>query len=88
MVKAGVAMAKIQQLYRCERATKALSAGERQRIRQECALPLLEDIRSWLDENLPIVPPRAAAEPAPNATRTNCSHFPGYYGKPRSIHYR
>ncbi len=46
-------MALIQQLYRIERETKDLSAEERQRIRQERALPLLEDIRSWLDENVP-----------------------------------
>ncbi len=59
-------MAKIRELYRIERETKALSAEERQRIRQERALPLLADIRSWLDENLPIVPPRSALGKAMN----------------------
>jgi transposase len=63
---AGTAMAMIQQLYRIERETKALSAVERQRIRQERALPLLEDIRAWLDEHLPIVPPRSALGKAMN----------------------
>jgi hypothetical protein len=63
---AGVAMAKIQQLYRIERETKALSAEERQRIRQERALPLLDDIRRWLDEHLPIVPQRSALGKAIN----------------------
>lgn len=63
---AGTAMAMIQELYRIERETKALSAEERQRVRQERALPLLEDIRSWLDENLPIVPPRSALGKAMN----------------------
>jgi hypothetical protein len=42
---AGVAMAKIQQVYRIEQETKDLSAEERQRVRNETALPLLEDLR-------------------------------------------
>jgi len=63
---AGVAMAKIQQLYRIERETKVLSAEERQRVRQERAIPLLADIRTWLDDHLPIVPPRSALGKAMN----------------------
>jgi transposase len=63
---AGTAMAMIQQLYRIERETKALSAEERQRVRQERALPLLADIRTWLDEHLPIVPPRSVLGKAMN----------------------
>jgi transposase len=63
---AGVAMTKIQRLYRIERETKALSSEERQRVRQERALPLLEDIRRWLDKHLPIVPPRSALGKAMN----------------------
>jgi len=63
---AGTAMAMIQQLYRIERETKSLSPDERQRIRQERAIPLLRDIRTWLDEHLPIVPPRSALGKAMN----------------------
>ena len=65
---AGVAMARIQQLYRIERETKSLSADERQRIRQARAAPLLDEIRAWLDEHLPIVPPRSALGKAMNYT--------------------
>lgn len=43
-----------------------LPAEERQRVRQVRALPLLADIRSWLDEHLPIVPPRSALGKAMN----------------------
>lgn len=57
---AGVAMARIQQLYRIERETKSLPADERQRVRQARAAPLLDEIRAWLDEHLLIVPPRSA----------------------------
>lgn len=56
----------IQKLYRIERETKALSAEERQRVRQERALRLLADIRNWLDDHLPIVPPRSAPGKAMN----------------------
>ena len=65
---AGVAMAKIQQLYRIERETKALSAKERQRVRRERAVPMLADICAWLDEHLPIVLPRSALGKAMNYT--------------------
>lgn len=63
---AGVAMTKIRELYRIERETKALSSEERQRVRQERAIPLLADIRTWIDEYLPIVPPRSALGKAMN----------------------
>jgi transposase len=43
-----------------------LSAEERQRVRQERAQSLLADIRAWLDEHLPIVPPRSALGKAMN----------------------
>ena len=55
-----------QQLYRIERETRVLSAEERQRVRQERAKPLLEDIRAWLDTHLPIVPPSSALGKAMN----------------------
>ena len=63
---AGAAMLMIQQLYRIERETRVLSAEERQRVRQERAKLLLEDIRAWLDTHLPIVPPSSALGKAMN----------------------
>jgi transposase len=65
---AGIAMAKIQRLYRIERATRALSVNERQRVRQQRALPLLDELRRWLDEHLAVVPPRSALGKAMNYT--------------------
>ncbi|MEM6483477.1 MAG: IS66 family transposase [Pseudomonadota bacterium] len=55
-----IAMAKIQQLYRIEREIKSLSHEERHEIRQRRSVPLLNEFRQWLDEHLPIVPPRSA----------------------------
>jgi transposase len=66
---AGAAMPKIQQRYRIERETTTLSAEERQRVCRERASPLFEDIRYWLDEHLPIVPPCSALGKA-----MNCAH--------------
>ena len=63
---AGAAMLMIQQLYRIEREAKVLSAEERHRVRQERAMPLLADIRAWLDTHLPIVPPSSALGKAMN----------------------
>ena len=57
-------MAKIQQLYRVEREIKSLNHEERHKIRQRRSVPLLNEFRQWLDEHLPIVPPRSALRKA------------------------
>ena len=61
-------MAKIRELYRIERETKALSADERQRVRQERAIPLLEDIRTWLDEIEALLPVPNDGEDSPQVS--------------------
>ena len=63
---AAVALAKIQALYRIERDIKTLPAGERQRIRMLRSKPLLDELRIWLDQHIPIVPPRSALGKAMN----------------------
>ena len=55
-----IALAKIQQLYRIEREIKSLDHEARYEIRQRRSAPLLNAFRQWLDEHLPIVPPRSA----------------------------
>ena len=62
-VKAGRAtegLAYIQKLYRIERQAKDLSPEQRYRLRQEQAVPVLQDIRAWLDQSLPEAPPQSA----------------------------
>ena len=54
--KADVGLGKINALYRLERAIKALPANEKYAQRQKVALPLLEDLKRWLDNNLSAVP--------------------------------
>jgi len=63
---AAVALAKIQALYRIERDIKTLPPEERQRIRALRSIPLLDELRVWLDQHIPIVPPRSALGKAMN----------------------
>lgn len=63
---AAAALAKIQALYRIERDIKSLPPEERQRIRVLRSRPPLEELRAWLDQHIPIVPPRSALGKAMN----------------------
>ena len=47
----------IQQLYRIEKQIQHLDADARYQKRQQLAIPLLNEIRTWLDISLPQVPP-------------------------------
>jgi len=53
-------LAYIQKLYRIEKLAGECAAEERHRLRQEQAVPLLDEIRAWLDKSLPEVPPQSA----------------------------
>jgi transposase len=57
--KAQQGLAWIQKLYRIERGLVEAAPEERQRVRQEKAQPVVEKIRSWLDQALPSVPPQS-----------------------------
>ncbi len=63
---AAVALAKIQVLYRIERDIRSLPREERRRIRTLRSKPLLKELRTWLDQHIPIVPPRSALGKAMN----------------------
>lgn len=54
--KADVALGKIQKLYRIEDKIKPLAASERLLSRREHAVPVLEDLKAWLEANLSKVP--------------------------------
>jgi hypothetical protein len=55
--KAGKALITIQKLYRIEKQIKGLSAAEKVRIRQQQAVPILNDMKDWLDMSLTQAPP-------------------------------
>lgn len=49
--KADIALLKIGKLYRIERKIKTLSADEKKEIRQKQSLPILADLKVWMDQN-------------------------------------
>lgn len=53
--KADVALGKIGKLYMVERRIETLTPQERYRERQAKSVPLLNDLRAWLDKNAPKV---------------------------------
>jgi transposase len=55
--KASKGLIYIQKLYRIERQIKELSAEERYQVRQQLSVPILAEIKTWLDRSLPHVPP-------------------------------
>jgi transposase len=58
--KADMAMNLIQKLYRIEAQIKGASADEKQQIRQQQSLPLLNEFKNWLDKSVDHVPPQTA----------------------------
>jgi hypothetical protein len=64
--KAHRGLALIQKLYRVEKQARRLSLEERYARRQQQARPVLDDLRSWLDDTLPLVPPTSAIGKALN----------------------
>ena len=55
--KASKGLIYIQKLYRIEKQILDLEPEERYQQRQQLAIPLLDDLRTWLDKSLPQVPP-------------------------------
>jgi transposase len=64
--KAHRGLALIQKLYRIEKQARKLTPEERHAHRQRHALPILDALRSWLNDALPQVPPTSATGKALN----------------------
>jgi len=58
--KAHRGLALIQKLYRIEKQARRLDPEERYAHRQQQARPVLDDLRSWRDNTLALVPPTSA----------------------------
>jgi transposase len=58
--KAHRGLALIQKLYRIEKQTRQRNPEQRYALRLCHAQPVLEDMRGWLDQSLPQVPPTSA----------------------------
>lgn len=64
--KAHRGLSLIQKLYRVEKQGRKMTPQERYVHRREQAQPVLDELRSWLDEVLPQVPPASATGKALN----------------------
>ena len=65
---AASALQRIQLLYTIERKAKDLEPEQRHTLRQSRVVPVLDDFRQWLDQHLPLVPPKSALGKAMNYT--------------------
>ncbi len=59
--KAHRGLSLIRKLYRVERQAKKLTPENRYEHRQRHAQPVLDELRTWLEQSLPQVPPTSAA---------------------------
>ena len=73
--KAHRGLALIQQLYRVEKQARRLSPAERHARRQQQARPVLDNLRSWLEDILPQVPPTSATGKALISTKLAVPHI-------------
>ncbi len=64
--KAMMGLAYIQKLYRIEKTLKDVSPKERYQARLEQAVPVLDQLRGWLDKSMPEVAPASATGKALN----------------------
>ncbi len=58
--RAGKGLSFIQKLYRVEKQAAEATADQRRELRQSQAVPVLDELRAWLDETRPQVPPKSA----------------------------
>ena len=57
--RADQALAYIQKLYAVERQAKDCTAEQRLRLRQEQAVPVMAQLKGWLEQTTPRVPPKS-----------------------------
>ena len=83
--KAQQGLAFIQKLYGVERRVREFSAEQRYAYRQQHAKPILEKLRSWLDNSLPNVPPSSATGKALNYLHKEWSKLTRYLDDGRLV---
>jgi len=76
--RANLAINKIAKLYRVEKSIKGLPADEKQAIRQEKSVPLLNDLKEWLDKSVQQVLPKSAIGKAIQYSLNQWDKLSGY----------
>ena len=72
----------IDKLYRIEKKIKDFSLEERDRIRKEEAIPLLEEIKKWIDELRPKITPKSVAGKAISYAYNEWNYLRAYVENP------
>jgi len=78
MGRADLAIKKIANLYGIEKNIKALPANEKYKIRQEKSLPLLNELKEWLDKSIRQVLPKSLTGIAIQYTLNQWGKLSGY----------
>ena len=76
--KAHRGLSLIRKLYRVERQARKLTADERYARRQKHARPVLDEMRTWLDDALPQAPPSSATGKALNYLHNEWEQLTNY----------
>jgi len=76
--KADVAIGKIRKLYRIEEKAKELPVDQKQQRRQELSVPVLDDLKVWLDQNVSRVPKDSLTYKAMQYTLNQWELLTGY----------
>jgi transposase len=76
--KADVALGKIRKLYAIEKEIKDLDENKKKEARQALSLPILEDLKSWLEKNISRVPKGGLIHKAISYTLNQWDYLIGY----------
>jgi transposase len=76
--KADVALSKIRKLYAIEKSIKDLDCDKKTQARQNLSVPVLEDLKPWLEKNVSRVPKDSLTHKAMTYTLNQWEYLIGY----------
>ena len=76
--KADVALSKIRKLYAIEKSIKDLEHDKKKQARQSLSVPILEDLKPWLEKNVSRVPKDSLTHKAMTYTLNQWEYLIGY----------
>ena len=76
--KADIALGKIRRLYAIEKEIKGLDDDKKKQTRQALSLPILADLKSWLEKNISRVPKDGLIHKAISYTLNQWDYLIGY----------
>jgi len=76
--KADVALGKIRRLYAIEKSIRDLDCGKKKQARQALSVPVLDDLKLWLEKNVSRVPKDSLSHKAITYTLNQWEYLIGY----------